>query len=191
MARDGAIHLQYVAGAPLDVDVRACRPEDLASWLEEGNEAIVAGPLGPGRIVLEDRAVVVNVFPNDLKLPELQHLADAAKHLADFLARVLKRPMWDAVHRLASVGAVSLRVEPPDTAGSTATERVVALHGEPPTLLERAALFRRRARRRERSASMSAAGATVTGKKLEEVLAEVVTQVKKLLEPEAGASSEL
>ena len=66
-----------------------------------------------------------------------------------FLARALKRPVWDAVHRLASAGAVSLRVEPPDTAGSTATERVVALHGEPPTLLERAALFKRRARRRE------------------------------------------
>ncbi|HEU4523923.1 MAG TPA: primosomal protein N' [Gemmatimonadales bacterium] len=66
-----------------------------------------------------------------------------------FLARVLKRPVWDAVHRLASAGAVSLRVEPPDTAGSTATERVVALHGEPPTLLERATLFKRRARRRE------------------------------------------
>jgi len=65
------------------------------------------------------------------------------------LARVLKRPVWDAVHRLASVGAVSLRVEPPDTAGSTATERVVALHGDPPTLLERATHFKRRARRRE------------------------------------------
>ncbi|HEY7505660.1 MAG TPA: primosomal protein N' [Gemmatimonadales bacterium] len=65
------------------------------------------------------------------------------------LARVLKRPVWDAVHRLVSVGAVSLRVEPPHTAGSTATTRLVALHGEPPTLLERATLFKRRARRRE------------------------------------------
>jgi primosomal protein N' (replication factor Y) (superfamily II helicase) len=53
------------------------------------------------------------------------------------------------VHRLVSVGAVRLRVEPPDTAGSTATERVVTLYGEPPTLLERATLFKRRARRRE------------------------------------------
>jgi primosomal protein N' (replication factor Y) len=65
------------------------------------------------------------------------------------LERVLRRPVWDAVHRLAAVGAVTLRVEPPDTAGSTATERVVAIEGEPPTLLERAALFKRRARRRE------------------------------------------
>jgi primosomal protein N' (replication factor Y) len=65
------------------------------------------------------------------------------------LSRVLRRPVWEAVDRLASVGAVSLRVEPPDTAGSAATERVVALHGEPPTLLERDTLFKRRARRRE------------------------------------------
>src|SRR5216117_3269576 len=46
-----------VAGASLDVDVRACRSEDLASWLEDINEANVPGPLGEGRIVLEDCAV--------------------------------------------------------------------------------------------------------------------------------------
>ena len=57
--------------------------------------------------------------------------------------------MWDAVQRLATVGAVALRVEPPDTAGGTATERVLAIAGEPPTLLERATLFKRRGRRRE------------------------------------------
>jgi primosomal protein N' (replication factor Y) (superfamily II helicase) len=65
------------------------------------------------------------------------------------VARALRRPVWDAIHRLAAVGAVELRVEPPDTAGSVATERVVAIVGEPPTLIERASLFKRRARRRE------------------------------------------
>ena len=65
------------------------------------------------------------------------------------LARALRKPVWDALHRLAAVGAVALRVESPDTGGSMATERVVALQGEPPTLLERAELFKRRARRRE------------------------------------------
>ena len=74
------------------------------------------------------------------------------------LARMLRKPVWDAVHRLVSVGAVSLRVEPPDTAGSTATERVVALHGEPPTLLERATLFKRRTRRRELYEALEALG---------------------------------
>src|SRR5437867_9543089 len=68
-----------VAGAELDLDVRACRPDDLAQWLEEGEAANVSSPLGPGRIVLEDWAVLVTAFPNDLKLPALQPLADAAK----------------------------------------------------------------------------------------------------------------
>ncbi|HEU0038199.1 MAG TPA: phosphotransferase [Verrucomicrobiae bacterium] len=68
-----------VAGAELDLDVRACRPDDLAQWLADGEAANVASPLGPGRIVLEDCAVLVTAFPNDLKLPALQPLADAAK----------------------------------------------------------------------------------------------------------------
>ena len=68
-----------VAGSELNVDVRACRPEDLARWVEEGAPAIVAGPLGPGRIVLEQCAAVITVFPNDLKLTALQHLTDAAQ----------------------------------------------------------------------------------------------------------------
>ena len=86
-----------VAGAPLDVDVRACRPEDLDSWLEEGNGSIVPGPLGPGRIVLQDRAIVVNVFPNDLKLPELQHLSDAAERQQSLRELLPEQPqLWPA-----------------------------------------------------------------------------------------------
>ena len=73
-------------------------------------------------------------------------------------ARALRRPVWDALHRLVAVGAVALRVEPPDTAGSTATERVVAIVGEPPTLIERASLFKRRARRRELYEALEALG---------------------------------
>jgi primosomal protein N' (replication factor Y) len=74
------------------------------------------------------------------------------------VARALRRPVWDAIHRLAAVGAVALRVEPPDTAGSTATERIVAIIGEPPTLIERASLFKRRARRRELYEALEALG---------------------------------
>jgi aminoglycoside phosphotransferase (APT) family kinase protein len=86
-----------VAGAPLDVDVRACRSEDLASWLDDGNGAIVSGPLGLGRIVLEDCAVVVNVFPNDLKLPELQQLAEAMEREQSLRELLPERPdLWRA-----------------------------------------------------------------------------------------------
>ena len=38
-----------VAGEELELDVRACRAEDVARWLEDGAPARVAGPLGPGR----------------------------------------------------------------------------------------------------------------------------------------------
>jgi len=79
-----------VAGAELDLDVRACRPEDLASWLGDRDGLQVTGPLGHGRIVLEDRAIVVNVFPNDLKLPQLHHLADPGKR-----ERVLRKLLPD------------------------------------------------------------------------------------------------
>jgi primosomal protein N' (replication factor Y) len=63
-------------------------------------------------------------------------------------ARALKRPVWDVLDRLARVGAVTLRVEPPDTEAATLTERVATLAGEPPTLLERDALFKRAPKQR-------------------------------------------
>jgi primosomal protein N' (replication factor Y) len=63
-------------------------------------------------------------------------------------ARALKRPLWDVLHRLASAGAISLRVEPADTDAATLTDRVATLAGDPPTLLERDTLFRRTPRQR-------------------------------------------
>lgn len=65
-----------VGGEAVDLDVHACRPEDLASLVgNDGQNGIVPGPLGPGRILLADHAVVITVFPNDLKLLALRHLA--------------------------------------------------------------------------------------------------------------------
>jgi primosomal protein N' (replication factor Y) (superfamily II helicase) len=62
--------------------------------------------------------------------------------------RGLKRTVWDAVDRLARVGAVTLRVEPPDTDAAGLTERVATLAGDPPTLLERDTLFTRAPKQR-------------------------------------------
>lgn len=91
-----------VGGSDVDLDVRACRPEDLGSWLEDGN-GTVAGPLGPGRLVLDDCAVLVTVFPNDLKLPQLHHLTDPAER-AQLLRELLPdRPdLWHAELRRLS-----------------------------------------------------------------------------------------
>ena len=73
-------------------------------------------------------------------------------------ARALKRPVWDALDRLARIGAVTLRVEPPDTDAAGVTERVATLAGDPPTLLEREALFKRSPRQRRLYEALEAMG---------------------------------
>jgi len=62
--------------------------------------------------------------------------------------RALRRPLWDVLDRLGRVGAVTLRIEPPDTAAAALTERVVTIVHDAPTLLERASLFKRRPKQR-------------------------------------------
>src|SRR5689334_1318566 len=74
------------------------------------------------------------------------------------VARGLKRPVWDVLDRLARVGAVTLRVEPPDTDAAVLTERMVSLANEPPTLLERDALFRRARQQRRLYEALEALG---------------------------------
>ncbi|MGI9039959.1 MAG: replication restart helicase PriA, partial [Gemmatimonadales bacterium] len=75
-------------------------------------------------------------------------------------ARALGRPLWEVVDRLALAGAVSLRVEPPDTQGAVATERVIAVAGDSPTLLERDALFKRKPRQRQLYEALEGLGGT-------------------------------
>ncbi len=64
-------------------------------------------------------------------------------------SRALKRPLWDVIERLTRIGAVTLRVQPPDTSAAGLTERVLSLAEERPTLVERNTLFKRRPRQRE------------------------------------------
>jgi primosomal protein N' (replication factor Y) len=127
---------QWIAGyygAPLGLTLKAMLPGGL--W----GESQVIARRAPGRWG-------VGGLAGEL-LDQLESRGGAAP--AATLARALRRPVWDALHRLAAVGAVALEVEPPDIGGAMATERVLALQGEPPTLLERASLFKRRVRRRE------------------------------------------
>jgi primosomal protein N' (replication factor Y) len=58
------------------------------------------------------------------------------------IGRALKRPAWEAINRLARIGAISLEVEPAATDRATASTRVLVL-GDPPSLLERDKLFSR------------------------------------------------
>lgn len=79
-----------VAGAQFDLEARACLRQDFCSRLEEDG-ATVPGPLGPGRLVFRDSAVIATVFPNDSSLPQVPGLTDPARR-----ARLLREllPDW-------------------------------------------------------------------------------------------------
>ncbi|MBW8773251.1 MAG: DEAD/DEAH box helicase, partial [Gemmatimonadetes bacterium] len=59
------------------------------------------------------------------------------------IARHFKKPVWEVVNRLARVGAVTLRVEAPDTRAEELTERILVLTEAGMPLLERDRLFAR------------------------------------------------
>lgn len=58
------------------------------------------------------------------------------------IARALKKPVWDAVNRLARVGAIGLSVLPADTDAMAAHQRILLLD-RTASLLERETLFKR------------------------------------------------
>jgi primosomal protein N' (replication factor Y) len=119
-------------GAPLGLTLRAMLPAGM--WGESQVVAsLVRGARLPGGLAGE-------------VAEWLDHKGGEASVPA--VARALKRPVWDVLDRLARVGAVTLRVEPPDTEAATLTERMATLAGDPPTLLERDTLFRRAPKQR-------------------------------------------
>ena len=126
---------QWIAdyyGAPLGLTLRSVLPSGM--W---GESQVIVTRTARGPVT---RGLAGEV---------LEWLAERGGEAAvPTIARALKRPVWDAIDRLARVGAVTLRVEPPDTDASRATERLLVLAGEPPSLLEREALFKRKARQR-------------------------------------------
>ena len=115
-------------GAPLGLTLRAMLP---------------AADVGrvPGRRGA-DRAAACRAGWRGMSAPT--STGRAARRRSPAIARALKRPVWDAVNRLARVGAVTLRVEPPETEAAVLTERIAVLGraGVPP-LTEREQLFRR------------------------------------------------
>src|SRR5690606_20311119 len=113
-------------GAPVGLTLRAMLPGAL--WGESKVIATLAGRRVPGGVAGEVSAWL------DRKGGEAAVAA---------IARGLKRPVWEALNRLVRVGAVTLRVEAPDTDAAVRTERVAALAEALPTLAERETLFRR------------------------------------------------
>ena len=129
-------------GAPLGLTLRAVLP---------------AGMWGQSQVIVTSLAT--RTLTRGLAGEVLEWLGDRGGEAAvPVIARGLKRPVWDAVDRLARVGAVTLRIEPPDTEADRATERLLVLAGEPPSLLERGALFKRKARQRALYEAMEGLG---------------------------------
>ena len=112
-------------GAPIGLALKAALPAGL--W---GSSEVIVEVAAAGRVPGGTGAEI---------LRWLERKGGSASVGA--IGRALKRSVWDAVDRLARVGAVTLRIEPPDTGGGAVSERVLVLPRDRPTLLERKELF--------------------------------------------------
>ena len=114
-------------GSPLGLALKCALPGGM--W---GASRVMVSLTGAGRV------------PGGLAGEVVEWLSRRGQDVAVATAsRALKRPLWEVLDRLVRVGAVTLRVEPPETDADALTQRVAALAGDPPTLLERDELFRR------------------------------------------------
>lgn len=76
------------AGEAVDVTATACRPD--------AQDKLAKARSHPGRVVLDDRAVVVSVFPDDASLPALARLADTDDRRTLLEKLLPNRPdLWD------------------------------------------------------------------------------------------------
>ncbi|MGH7533330.1 MAG: replication restart helicase PriA, partial [Gemmatimonadales bacterium] len=96
-------------------------------------------------------------------------------------ARALKRTVWDVVNRLERTGALTLRVEPPDTGGAKAVERVLTLTIAGMPLLERNERFGKAREQRRLFEALEELGGSATSKHLEEQLGFSATVIKGLV----------
>ncbi|HZN59388.1 MAG TPA: phosphotransferase, partial [Planctomycetota bacterium] len=92
-----------IGGAECDVDAFACPREELSDSVEHGRDGAVPGPLGSGRVVLDDVAVLVTVFPNDARLSQIADLTDPERRGALLSALLPERPeLWNGEVRCLS-----------------------------------------------------------------------------------------
>ncbi|HTS89168.1 MAG TPA: primosomal protein N' [Gemmatimonadales bacterium] len=118
-------------GSPLGLALRAALPS--AMWGESHVVAVLRGGPSIGGVAGEVLAV-------------LEQKGGEAPVPA--LARALRRPVWDAVHRLERAGLLELHVVPVDSGAAVQTERLARLVEPWPSLAERERMFRRSPARR-------------------------------------------
>ncbi|MDH3496989.1 MAG: primosomal protein N' [Gemmatimonadota bacterium] len=120
--------------------------------------AMLPGPLwGESRLVAEvgDATAAPGGASRDV-LTALERLGGRAT--ARRLTRTVGRPVWEALQRLARVGAVRLETEAPDVGPAAGRERVLVLVRALPSLLERERTFGRATRQRAAYDAVDAAG---------------------------------
>ena len=153
-------------GAPLGLALKAALPGPL--W---GASRVVMVSTGTGGVGGGTAAEVLRWL--DRKGGEAQ-VATAS--------RALKRPLWEVVNRLVRAGAIALRVEPPDTGGGKATERLLSLTRSGMPLLEREQAFGRAREQRRLFEVLEELGGSATTRHLEERLDFSASVIKGLVE---------
>ncbi len=101
---------------------------------------------------------------------------------ATLLARKLNRPVWDALQRLASTGAIELETVPPRLGPAAGADEVVVLTQALPSLLERDEVFGRAVRQREVYETIDALGGEVAARRLTKEYGFSRTVVRGLVE---------
>jgi len=92
-----------VSGETVEAYSKAYGPDAEIKLRNACKRPALSGPLGPGRIVLEDCATVVFIFPNDRKVKALPNLVDLQARQRLFRQLFPTRPdLWNGtVHSLA------------------------------------------------------------------------------------------
>jgi len=152
--------------------------------------AMVPGPLwGESRLVA--RAADPSAVPGGASaevFAALERLGGRAT--ASRLARAVGRPVWDALQRLARIGAVRLESEAPSLGPAAGTERVLVLRRALPSLLDRERAFGRAQRQRAAYEALDALGGEATWTHLVRGLGFGPAILRALVERELAAVEE-
>ncbi len=86
-----------VGGGIVDVYAKALRRDALEELTEIGKRSAVSGRLGPGVIILEERAMGIFIFPNDSQMKALPRLVDGEALMSLLTELMPERPdLWES-----------------------------------------------------------------------------------------------
>ncbi len=154
---EGQVELKSILGTPDPEPALTTELLEVATWMAGyyaapiglALKAVLPGGMwGASKVML--RVVDSSRVPGGFGAELLRWVEDKGGEASvSAAAKKFRKPVWDAADRLARVGAVELRVEPPKIGVRPQTERVLVLAPEQPTLVERQTLFKGRPRQRQ------------------------------------------